>query len=568
MFGLSADGLSYLLDDDSNNFVLNPGFLASFPDGLLGLKGNDTIIGSSSPEKILGNEDQDFLLGGDDYDTLLGGTGNDLLLGNKGNDALWGESGNDFLSGGKGNDFLLGGLGNDTLTGEKGLDTLIGSQGKDVFILTTKGAVANRDQADIINDFNPLEDQIGLSENLTESQLTLELLLTNNNQVETVIKITESGQILGRILTNKPEELMGKFIAADGLLVLNQTPINSPSPSPQFNPYFGYGLVDAATAVSQALGVSTFPDVSNLGGDEWPRDLIKAPEVWAQGITGKGVVIAVIDSGVDYHHPELKNNIWSNPGETGIDEQGQEKSRNGMDDDRNGFIDDFQGWNFLDSNNNPMDLNGHGTHIAGLMVAQPDGVGITGVAPDAKIMPLRVLNSSGSGSGGNSADAIRYAVKNGADIINISLGGEQLDSGEFNAIQEAQQKGVLVVSASGNKEKNLPEYPARFADKFGLAVGSVDINNQFSYFSNRAGSTPINYVVGPGGTDRGSLNDYIYSTAPTALFPVNYRYLAGSSMAVPHVSGLAALMLEANPLLKASELIRIITKTANPLVKI
>ena len=161
------------------------------------------------------------------------------------------------------------------------------------------------------------------------------------------------------------------------------------TPSGVFNTNYGYGLVNANAAVSRTLNRSSlFPDVPNLGGNNWGRDLINAPEVWNQNITGNGIVVAVVDTGVDYNHPDLDSNIWRNAGEI---------PGNGIDDDRNGFIDDIRGWDFVSNDNNPMDLDfdGHGTHVAGAIAAERNDFGITGVAYNAKIMPVRVLPAFG-----------------------------------------------------------------------------------------------------------------------------------------------------------------------------
>ncbi|MCZ0898847.1 S8 family serine peptidase, partial [Microcoleus sp. HI-ES] len=131
----------------------------------------------------------------------------------------------------------------------------------------------------------------------------------------------------------------------------------------------------------------------------------------------------------------MAGNIWSNAGETGVDAMGRNKASNGVDDDGNGFVDDFRGWDFVNNDNDPMDDNSHGTHIAGLVAAKKDGVGITGTAPTAKIMPLKILDRAGVGKIRDEINAINYAVANGAKIINVSLGGLQLNAQELDAIR-------------------------------------------------------------------------------------------------------------------------------------
>jgi len=322
--------------------------------------------------------------------------------------------------------------------------------------------------------------------------------------------------------------------------------LNIATPSGSFNSNYGYGLVNANAAVSSTLNRSNlFPDIPNLGGNNWALDLINAPEVWNQNITGNGIVVAVVDSGVDYTHPDLDDNIWRNAGEI---------AGNGIDDDRNGYIDDIRGWDFVASDNNPMDLDfdGHGTHIAGAIAGERNNFGITGVAYNAKIMPVRVLSAFGSGEPNNVAAGIRYAADNGANVINLSLGSEFVPSNVINnAIQYANNKGSVVVMAAGNSGVEQPDYPARNADRWGIAVGSIDINGSMDYDSNRAGSTPLDYVVAPG-VD-------IYSTTPYDT----YDTLTGTSMATPQVAGVAALVLNANPTLTPAQVEYILTTTAN-----
>ncbi|MEG4818370.1 S8 family serine peptidase [Microcoleus sp. K5-D4] len=322
--------------------------------------------------------------------------------------------------------------------------------------------------------------------------------------------------------------------------------LNIPTPSGTFNSNYGYGLVNANAAVSSTLNRSNpFPNIPDLGGNNWALDVINTPEVWNQNITGNGIVVAVVDSGVDYTHPDLDDNIWQNPGEI---------AANGIDDDRNGYIDDIRGWDFVASDDNPMDLDlyGHGTHIAGAIAAEGNDFGITGVAPNAKIMPVRVLDASLYGELNNIAAGIRYAADNGANVINLSLGNEFSPSTQVHdAIEYANNKGSVVVMAAGNLGHIQPAYPARNADRLGIAVGSIDINGRMADTSNRAGSTPLDYLVAPG-VD-------IYSTTPYST----YDTLTGTSMATPQVAGVAALVLNANPTLTPAQVEYILTTTAN-----
>ncbi len=311
----------------------------------------------------------------------------------------------------------------------------------------------------------------------------------------------------------------------------------------QFSTKTGYGLVNAAAVVAESIGQSNpFPDVLDLE-PTWGVDAIKAPEVWNQGFTGKGVTVAVLDSGVDFTHPDLKSNIWINANEI---------AGNGIDDDGNGFIDDVRGWDFIDNDGRPMDRNGHGTHVAGTIAAKQNSFGVTGVAPDAKVMPVRVLDADGFGSVSGIVEGIYYAINNGANIINLSLGGNISTPLLRTAIQDAFNQGVVVVMAAGNESSLEPSFPATYANRWGIAVGASDRTNNFAFFSNQAGSKPLDYVVAPGVS--------VESTLPGN----RYGFLSGTSMATPHVAGVIALALQANPNLTpaAIETLLISTTTA------
>jgi subtilisin family serine protease len=320
--------------------------------------------------------------------------------------------------------------------------------------------------------------------------------------------------------------------------------------SESFDPVTGYGLVNAAKAVAKTTNASPFVKVANLGKDSWGLDAVSAPEVWTKGFTGQGVTVAVIDSGVDIDHPDLRENIWINSDEIAGD---------GIDNDANGYIDDINGWNFGIGQNNANVLpgtndpgQGHGTHVAGTVAAKNNELGNTGVAPNAKIMALRLGDVSGGRfvNGGSLAQAVRYAVDNGARVINMSLSSPdtpQLQS----ALAYAASRNVITVSAAGNDGLSAPESPARYATQYGFSVGAINRDRSVARFSNRAGvNRRLQHVLAPG--------VQIYSTLPGN----SYGFLSGTSMATPHVAGVVALMLSADPNLTHNQVRQIMAHTA------
>lgn len=265
---------------------------------------------------------------------------------------------------------------------------------------------------------------------------------------------------------------------------------------------------------------------------------IDAPEAWDLQ-TGNNVVIAVVDTGVDYNHADLRNNIWSNT---------REISNNGIDDDGNGFVDDVRGWDFVNNDNNPMDDNRHGTHVAGTIAAQGNNAGgVTGVNWSARVMPVKFSNAAGVGTTAAAINAINYAVRNGAKVINASWGGGGFSQALFNAINAANNAGVLFVAAAGNNGTNndvVAAYPANYNLPNIISVAASDSADVRAGFSN----------FGPATVDLAAPGVAIRSTVPTAIIALGYASLSGTSMAAPHVAGVAGLVLAQNSTLTVAQL--------------
>ncbi len=327
-----------------------------------------------------------------------------------------------------------------------------------------------------------------------------------------------------------------------GTYTLSASDITLAEPPRPYSSTDGYGEISVARALDQLTGQRLTRQPA-LGGVFWGLDRVGAPTAWAAGITGAGITVAVIDTGVDYLHPDIDANIWTNT---------REIAGNGIDDDNNGFIDDTRGWDFAYNDNNPSDVNGHGTHVAGTIAAENNGFGQTGVSFNAKIMPVKVLSDAGSGVFSNVAKGIRYAADNGADVINLSLGGTSGSFELLEAVRYASSRGSLLVMSAGNSSRTTPGFPAAYASETGLAIGAVDINGTFASFSNQAGSAEIDYVTAPG------VN--VYSLSPNNA----YRSLSGTSMAAPHVAGVAALLLSYRPELTPVQLESLLISTTKP----
>lgn len=282
----------------------------------------------------------------------------------------------------------------------------------------------------------------------------------------------------------------------------------------------------------------------------WGMRRINAPIVHAQERGKRDVVVAVIDTGCDIAHPALTESIWRNPGESGLDENGSNKASNGVDDDGNGYADDIHGWNFAESSPVVTDDHGHGTHIAGIIGAKE------GVAPGVSLMILKYFDSQRAGVDNLrfTIEAIRYAVRNGADIINYSGGGIMRSQAEEEALRWAAAKGVLVVAAAGNDATNTDFfhfYPANYELPNIISVAATDRGDRLLAMSNFGMET----------VDLAAPGRNIFSTLPGGT----YGYMSGTSQATAFVSGTAALMLSHGAKHEPVELIGQLLASGRPL---
>jgi len=316
-------------------------------------------------------------------------------------------------------------------------------------------------------------------------------------------------------------------------------------------------MLDASTSIAFYEPNAVLPGASATPDDprywtEWglhntgqtggtPDADIDAPEAWDISTGSSSLVVGVIDTGVDWTHPDLAANMWTNPGEI---------AGNGIDDDGNGFVDDVHGYDFVNNDGNPMDDHYHGTHVAGTIAAAGNnGTGVTGVSWNTQIMALKFLSASGSGSTYDAVRAVNYATmmktQYGVNVrvTNNSWGGGGYSQSLNDAIVASGQADMLFIAAAGNNGTNndsSPHYPSNYNLDNVISVAATDYNDQLASFSNYGVNTVD--LAAPGVS--------IYSTKPGN----SYGSLSGTSMATPHVAGVAALAWSVAPDASAAEI--------------
>jgi len=258
---------------------------------------------------------------------------------------------------------------------------------------------------------------------------------------------------------------------------------------------------------------------------------MEAALAWDYLTSAANVLVAVIDTGIDYSHPDLSSNMWVNANEI---------PENGLDDDGNGFIDDIYGWDFCNDDYNPRDDHFHGTHVAGTIGAVGNNnYGVVGVCWKVRIMALKFLSATGSGAISDAIDAVYYATDNGARVLNNSWGGGGYSDLLHAAIEYAASSNVLFVAAAGNSGENAdvyPHYPSSYGNENVLSVAATDSSDELAGFSNYGALTVD--VAAPGVS--------ILSTYPVSHASGPFHAISGTSMATPQVVGLAALLLSWN----------------------
>ncbi len=279
------------------------------------------------------------------------------------------------------------------------------------------------------------------------------------------------------------------------------------------------------------------------GKDDADIDALEAWDI----TTGKdNIVVGIIDTGIDYDHEDLRDNMWKNPGEI---------PDNGIDDDGNGYIDDVYGWDFANDDNDPFDGHSHGTHVAGTVGASGNnGIGVAGVSWNTQLMALKFLSDFGSGNTSDAIEAVEYAVNNGAHLTNNSWGGGSFSQALKDAITEAHQANQLFVAAAGNSRSNndtRPMYPASYDVDNIISVAATDHNDELASFSSYGLQT----------VDLGAPGVSVLSSVPNN----GYSSFNGTSMASPHVAGAIALTWSQAPFLSGMQMKAIVMEQVDPI---
>ncbi len=306
--------------------------------------------------------------------------------------------------------------------------------------------------------------------------------------------------------------------------------------------YAGFESLESRLVLTADPSLSAQWALNNVGqAGGIPDADIDAFEAWQVTTGSRSVVVAIVDSGIDFAHPDLAANIWTNP---------REVAGNGRDDDGNGYIDDVHGWDFVDNDNTPQDGFWHGTHVAGIIGAVGNnGIGVSGVSQQVSILPLRFQNNSGSGYTGAAVSALNYVTQlklAGVPIVatNISWGGGTSVSLSLQTALQAQANaGITVVVAAGNNGGDndaVPRYPSSYSFDTIIAVAGSDTSDKLLGFSNY-GATSVD-LAAPGAG--------ILSTLPGG----GHGSISGTSMAAPHVTGTVALMAAVRPHATATQI--------------
>ena len=331
--------------------------------------------------------------------------------------------------------------------------------------------------------------------------------------------------------------------------------ISPPSPPPAPTPAPGGGDNSTLPGMGTRPGVQPRPSEAAASPDPgqslaWGVGKIGAPQAWSRTKGSRNVIVAVIDTGIDYNHPDLAANMWRNPNYAKTEATGVDA------DAASGISGDLVGWDFVHNDNLPYDDMGHGTHVSGTIGAVGNnGVGVSGVNQSVSLMAVKFLGADGTGDTAAAIRGIDYAISRGAKVMNNSWGGRGgLNTALEEAIQRSANAGALFVASAGNDGTNndiFPSYPASLEVSNMITVAATTSDDMLASFSN----------VGARTVHLGAPGVSIYSTLPGG----KYGYMSGTSMAAPHVSGAAALVWAAHPEFTAAQVKVRLLESGDPL---
>jgi subtilisin family serine protease len=384
----------------------------------------------------------------------------------------------------------------------------------------------------------------------TSASVADEVLVTVNSHIKEngIIDLIQplGGKILNKLYAMNTYQILLPEVTLDGV--------------PNAIQYFSKQTQQIKSADQNGFVFATvipnIPNDTSFSTTQWPLNKvtgagIDAPEAWSITTGSTSTIVAVCDTGLSTNHPDISANLWKNSKEL----------TNGIDDDHNSFTNDYYGWNFISNNNNVFDnaAPAHGTHVSGTIGAVGNNSkGVAGVCWTVKIIPIKVLGADGIGTDAAVANGINYAVTMGAHIINLSLGGNSDNAAAQIAVARAESNGILICAAAGNETSDndlFPTYPASYLNNNIISVANSKNTGLMSGSSNY-GLTSVD-LAAPG--------DSIYSTVRwTGSEASSYSYLSGTSMASPHVAGVAALLKSARPGMKAELLKEIILNSVDP----
>lgn len=364
--------------------------------------------------------------------------------------------------------------------------------------------------------------------------------LPHNVSVEEAIKYYSNPKLKGVVRYSQPNHISGKILGWPESPNMSEAYILSLlSDDPMAN----------ESATTDPLFNQQWALVNNGSGGGRKDADINILVAWEHSKGSKDIIVAVVDTGVDYLHPDLMDNIWINEGEIPGD---------GVDNDGNGYIDDVHGYNMLFRNSEVMDVDGHGTHVSGTIGALTNNnIGVAGINWNVRIMAIRTVPGEGDETDADVIESYIYAAKNGARVINCSFGKSESSTAVKDAIDEVGKVGVLVVAAAGNEGNNVdenPSYPAAFTSTNLLTVAATTKKDSLILWSN----------YGVESVDIGAPGVSIISTVPDN----SYAVYSGTSMATPHVVGAAALLLSINPDLNAEEIKDILMTSSTKLASL